>query len=154
MPQAGDLLRCRALASGVGQCGSHASSDSERPRGIRNGRAGDWQPSRALKQELREAINQAALAGGVSYLSKEDRQIALGLAINWGMRLLLAYALECPSMTRSNRKDLPWIADLAGSLLTSSTGFWQLWPVLRAVKDARNFHGVLRDLIDHDVRQR
>src|ERR1022692_292505 len=122
MPQAGDLLRCRALASGVGQCGSHASSDSERPRGIRNGRAGDWQPSRALKQELREAINQAALAGGVSYLSKEDRQIALGLAINWGMRLLLAYALECcRSITSSNRKDLAWIANLVGSLLTSST---------------------------------
>ena len=48
VPQAGDLLGCRALASGVGQCGSLATSDSERPRGIRNGRAGGWEPSRAL----------------------------------------------------------------------------------------------------------
>ena len=75
-------------------------------------------PAVLFKQELGEAINQAALAGGVSYLNKEDCQVALGLAINWGMRLLLAYALECPSMTRSNRKDLAWIADLVGSLLS------------------------------------
>ena len=79
-------------------------------------------PAVLFKQELGEAINQAALAGGVSYLNKEDRQIALGLAINWGMRLLLAYALECcRSITSSNRKDLAWIANLVGSLLTSST---------------------------------
>src|ERR1035438_1230953 len=69
-------------------------------------------PAVLFKQELGEAINQAALAGGVSYLNKEDRQIALGLAINWGMRLLLAYALECcRAITSSNRKDLAWIAN-------------------------------------------
>src|ERR1022692_3419126 len=33
-------------------------------------------PAVLFKQELGEAINQAALAGGVSYLNKEDRQIA------------------------------------------------------------------------------
>jgi len=77
-------------------------------------------PAVLFKQELGEAISQAALAGGVSYLNKEDRQIALGLAIHWGMRLLLAYALECcRSVTSSNRKDLGWIANLGGSLLKS-----------------------------------
>jgi hypothetical protein len=77
-------------------------------------------PAVLFKQELGEAIRQAGLASGVSYLSKEDRQIALGLAINWGMRLLLAYALECcHTATVSDRKDLAWIADLMGSLLTS-----------------------------------
>ena len=82
-------LGCRALASGGAQYGSHASSDSERPRGIRNGRVEIGSPAVLFKQELAEAINQAALANGVSYLNKEDRQVALGLASNWGMRLLL-----------------------------------------------------------------
>jgi hypothetical protein len=37
----------------------------------------------------------AGLEGSASYLNREERQVALGLAINWGMRLLLAYAVEC-----------------------------------------------------------
>ena len=45
--------------------------------------------------------------------------MALGLAINWGMRLLLAYALEC-SISSSNRKDLAWIASLMAPLLAAS----------------------------------
>jgi hypothetical protein len=80
-------------------------------------------PALLFKQELSEAIHQAALAGGVSYLNKEDRQIALGLAVNWGMRLLIAYALECErSIPTSNRKDLAWIASLVGSVPASSAG--------------------------------
>ena len=68
-------------------------------------------PAEIFKQEFDEAINQSGLAAAVSYLNREDRQIALGLAINWGMRLLLAYALEC-STTDSNRKDLAWLRNL------------------------------------------
>ena len=49
-------------------------------------------PAVLFKQQLDEAISQAALTGVASFLTKENRQIALGLAINWGMRLLLAYA--------------------------------------------------------------
>jgi len=80
-------------------------------------------PAVLFKQELDEAINQAALAGGASYLNKEDRQVALGLAVNWGMRLLLAYALECRgSMTGADRKDLAWVASLVAPLLTASSG--------------------------------
>ncbi len=76
-------------------------------------------PAVLFKQEFDEAISQASLAGGVSYLNKEDRQVALGLAINWGMRLLLAYALEC-SISSSNRQDLAWIASLMTPLLPAS----------------------------------
>jgi hypothetical protein len=74
-----------------------------------------------FKQELDEAIMHAAVAGGVSYLNKENRQVALALAINWGMRLLLAYALECSRSTNgSDRKDLAWVASLVRPLLVAS----------------------------------
>jgi hypothetical protein len=79
-------------------------------------------PAALFKQEFDEAINQAAVAGGVSYLNKEDRQVALGLAINWAMRLLLAYALECSPLTNDpNRRDFAWVANLMGSLVTVSS---------------------------------
>ncbi len=78
-------------------------------------------PAVQFKQELDEAINQSGIASGVSYQNKENRQVALALAINWGMRLLLAYALEClPSIKGSNRKDLAWVANLMGSLITAT----------------------------------
>jgi hypothetical protein len=78
-------------------------------------------PATIFKLEFDEAINQAALLRDVSYLSKEDRQVALGLAINWGMRLLLAYASECSlAMNDSNRKDLAWVANLMRPLITAS----------------------------------
>ena len=60
-----------------------------------------------FKQEFDEAVKQAALAGGVSYLNAENQLVALGLAVNWGVRLLLAYAWECcRSMTASERRTL------------------------------------------------
>lgn len=70
-------------------------------------------PAAIFLQELSEAILQAGLAGARSYLDRENKEIALGLAINWGMRFLLAYALECPRRRRSKgAKDLAWIRDL------------------------------------------
>lgn len=80
-------------------------------------------PATLFKQQFDEAIIQTGLAGAPSYLDKENREIALGLAINWGIRLLLAYALECRlSVTDSNRKDLAWVASLVVPLLTASNG--------------------------------
>ena len=77
-------------------------------------------PAAIFKQEFDEAVNQAAVARDVSYLNNEDRQVALGLAVNWGMRLLLAYALECGhSMNGSDRRDLAWIANLVEPLTRS-----------------------------------
>jgi len=80
-------------------------------------------PAAFFKHELDEVINHAALAGGVSYLDKENREIALGLSVNWGMRLLLAYALGCAgSSNDSGRKDLAWIGNLMRSLVTAPIG--------------------------------
>ena len=79
-------------------------------------------PAVLFKQQFDEAITQSSLAGGTSFLNKEDRQVALGLAINWGMRLLLAYALECDSaMTGSDRKDLALVAHVLEPLLGTTT---------------------------------
>ncbi|MEO8657056.1 MAG: hypothetical protein ABI693_01220 [Bryobacteraceae bacterium] len=72
-------------------------------------------PATLFKAEFDEAIRQAGLIDGTSFLSKEDRQVALGLAINWGVRLLLAYAVETrPSSPLSERQDLAWLAELVG----------------------------------------
>ena len=43
-------------------------------------------PAVVFKREFDEAIHQSGLAGSASFLGKEDREDALGLAINWGMR--------------------------------------------------------------------
>lgn len=69
-------------------------------------------PTTLFKSEFDEAIRQAGLIDVSTFLSKEDRQVALGLAINWGIRLLLAYAAESPRSTQSSeRKDLTWLAE-------------------------------------------
>ena len=79
-------------------------------------------PVAIFKQEFEEAINQSAVAGGASFLNKENRQIALGLAVHWGMRLLLAYASDCSGLKNDpTRKDLAWVANLMGPLLHSSS---------------------------------
>jgi hypothetical protein len=75
-------------------------------------------PATIFKAEFDEAIRQAGLIDGATFLSKEDREVALGLAVNWGMRLLLAYAAETPGRTPSERKDLTWLAELVGSAAT------------------------------------
>lgn len=69
-------------------------------------------PATLFKAEFDEATRQAGLVDDTSFLSKEDRQVAIGLAINWGIRLLLAYALETPRLERCpERKDLAWLAE-------------------------------------------
>ncbi|MBL8230512.1 MAG: hypothetical protein JNL98_18620 [Bryobacterales bacterium] len=68
-------------------------------------------PATILKMEFDEAVRQAGLIEGTSFLSKADREVAVGLAINWPMRLLLAYSLEIePRPVSSHIKDLPWLA--------------------------------------------
>ena len=71
-------------------------------------------PATIFKAEFDEAVRQAGLIEGTSFLSKEDRQVAVGLAISWAMRLLLAYATEIefePRPDRSQSKDLGWVAE-------------------------------------------
>jgi len=72
-------------------------------------------PATLFKGEFDEAVRQAGLIDGVTFLGREDRQVALGLAINWGMRLLLAYALETPRLNGGPaRKDLTWLGERVG----------------------------------------
>lgn len=79
-------------------------------------------PAAIFKAEFGEAIRQAGLIEGASFLSKEDRQVAVGLAINWGMRLLLAYAVETPRRRRSSkRKDLTWLGGRVGPAIAERT---------------------------------
>jgi hypothetical protein len=75
-------------------------------------------PAVVFKREFDEAIRQSGLVGGASYLGKEDREVALGLAIHWGMRLLIAYASECSGSKASDRRDLAWVGSVVRPLLT------------------------------------
>lgn len=69
-------------------------------------------PATLFKGEFDEAIRQAGMLDTASFLGKHDRQVALGLAVNWAMRLLLAYAAETPlHANRSERKDLAWLSE-------------------------------------------
>ena len=73
-------------------------------------------PAEFFKQEFDEAVRQAGIAGTPSFLDVEDRQIGLGLAVNWTLRLLLAYAVECsPSEPPSTIKDLAWLSFIVRS---------------------------------------
>ncbi|MGC4053049.1 MAG: hypothetical protein QM757_27325 [Paludibaculum sp.] len=72
-------------------------------------------PVSLFKAELEEALHQTGLIQGVTFLSKEDQRVALGLSVNWAMRLLLAYALEnrSPDSTAApEKKDLAWLGRL------------------------------------------
>ena len=71
-------------------------------------------PATLFKAELDEAIRQAGLIDGTSFLRKEDRQVAIGLAINWGIRLLLAYALQSNTneIEANGKKNFSWLAGL------------------------------------------
>jgi hypothetical protein len=68
-------------------------------------------PAYRFKAELDAAIEQAGLIDRASLLNKEDRNVAIGLAINWAIRLLLACASDYPSPVESpGRKDFAWLA--------------------------------------------
>lgn len=68
-------------------------------------------PADVFLAQLKDALRQAGLTDVPTYLDDENRRIALGLAVNWGMRFLLAYALECRAPAkRSELQDLAWIA--------------------------------------------
>jgi hypothetical protein len=79
-------------------------------------------PARFVKQQLDEALLASGLAGPPSFLDKADREIALGLAVNWGIRFLLAYGLECEDLQPvPERQDLAWVAGLLRPLQASRT---------------------------------
>lgn len=68
-------------------------------------------PAFRFKAELDATIEQAGFIDRASLLCKEDRKVAIGLGINWGIRLLLACAADYPNPVESpGHKDFAWIA--------------------------------------------
>jgi len=122
MPAVADGFGSWALAGSAGQRTPTAETISGFSLGVRLCRSGSRHPGAIFKAEFGEAIRQAGLIEGASFLSKEDRQVAVGLAINWGMRLLLAYAVETPRRRRSSkRKDLTWLGGRVGPAIAERT---------------------------------
>jgi len=68
-------------------------------------------PAYRFKAELDAAIEQAGFIDRTSLLNKEDRKVAVGLGINWAIRLLLACAADYPNPVESpGHKDFSWLA--------------------------------------------
>ena len=72
-------------------------------------------PAERFKTLLDDAIDTAGLGAQVTVLDERNRRVALGLAVNWGMRTLLAYAAETRvrrARGPRTRRDLGWIGAL------------------------------------------
>lgn len=70
-------------------------------------------PAGVFKNLMDEALVNAGVTGHPTILDHENRQLALGLAVNWGLRFLIAYALEATDARRHRgARDLPWIREL------------------------------------------
>lgn len=69
-------------------------------------------PAERFKLLLDDAIDAAGLGSQVTTLDDKNRKLALGLAVNWSMRTLLAYAAEAKlprSRADRSRQDLSWL---------------------------------------------
>lgn len=67
-----------------------------------------------------EALVHAGVTDRRTILVEENRRASLGLALNWGLRFLLAYALEIKAAPPRGRKarDLRWVHSLIGAQAT------------------------------------
>ncbi|MBI5515221.1 MAG: hypothetical protein HY909_15700 [Deltaproteobacteria bacterium] len=78
------------------------------------GEASAWPvgtPASIFKQHLDEALVNAGVTDRPTILDHHNRQLALGLAANWGLRFLVAYAMETPSRpgAPTEAQDLAWV---------------------------------------------
>ena len=72
-------------------------------------------PAERFKILLDDAIDAAGLSAQVTILGEKNQKLALGLALNWGVRTLLAYAAETRLQRARGsraRHDLAWIRSL------------------------------------------
>jgi hypothetical protein len=72
-------------------------------------------PASVFKDLFCEALVQAGVTDRPTILVEENRRASLGLAINWGLRFLLAYAAEMrPPRSHGRRevRDLSWVHSL------------------------------------------
>ena len=77
-------------------------------------------PAAIFKGLLAEALINAGVTDRPTILIDENRTAALGLAINWGIRFLLAYAAELPVRPRKRAQrahDIWWIRTVLVPLL-------------------------------------
>jgi hypothetical protein len=74
-----------------------------------------------FKRHMDEALVQAGVTDRATILASENRRLALGLALNWGMRTLIAYALEQAMGAPSEKQDLAWLRGLLADLSSPST---------------------------------
>lgn len=76
-------------------------------------------PASLFRGFLCEAARNAGVLGERTSLNEQNRKVALGLTVNWGMRLLLAYALSTPNARPRNppTRDLAWIRETVHHLL-------------------------------------
>ncbi len=89
---------------------------SQQLRGLHDASAGVGleigDPVRLLKGQMDEALLNAGVAGPPTFVDANGRRIAIGLAVNWGIRLLCAYALQSDAPTNPSCRDIGWIRDL------------------------------------------
>jgi hypothetical protein len=69
-----------------------------------------------FKELFGEALVEAGVTDRPTILTEANRRASLGLAVNWGLRFLLAYAHEIrPGRTSRHRPhDLRWVRSLIG----------------------------------------
>lgn len=81
-------------------------------------------PAERFKMLLDDAIDAAGLGVKETVLDEKNRKLALGLAVNWGVRTLLAYAAESRvhgARGPRSRHDLGWIHALVRRATTVQT---------------------------------
>jgi hypothetical protein len=79
-------------------------------------------PAYRFKAELDAAIEQAGFIDRTSLLNKEDRNVAVGLGINWAIRLLLACAADYPNPVESpGHRDFSWLAIRVQAAIAASS---------------------------------
>jgi hypothetical protein len=73
-----------------------------------------------FKDLLSEALINAGVTDRRTILVEENRRASLGLALNWGLRFLIAYSLEMkPAAARDRQaRDLRWVHSLVGAQAT------------------------------------
>ncbi len=65
-----------------------------------------------FKEQLDEALVNAGVTDRPTILDRHNRDLALGLAVNWGLRFLVAYALElsvAAPEAEHDVRDLGWV---------------------------------------------
>jgi len=72
-------------------------------------------PASVFKDLLGQALIDAGVTDRPTVLVEQNRRASLGLALNWGLRFLVAYALEIrttPPRGRAEPHDLRWVRSL------------------------------------------